>query len=194
MQFAMNSVLALSNALDLDRPVFMGCSIGGHLAADLAYHHPDELRAVIGLEAAAHTDGMWNPLYWHPRVNMEFLSSFIYTITGPTCPEPYRRETSWIYQQGAPMVFPGDNFYYGEDHNLTALAPHIDTARVGVHILSGEYDFSATPDACRALADAIPGATYTFMPGMGHMPMSEDPETFMRYLKPVLDAIEATSR
>ena len=54
-QFFMAVPLALSKALELDRPVFMGSSIGGMLAVDLALYHPTEFRAVIGLEAALAT-------------------------------------------------------------------------------------------------------------------------------------------
>jgi len=44
----------ISKALKLDRPVFMGCSVGGMLALDLAYHHPDVFSHVISLEGAYH--------------------------------------------------------------------------------------------------------------------------------------------
>ena len=36
----------------------MGCSMGGHLAGDLALHHPDEFRAVIGVEGALASKGV----------------------------------------------------------------------------------------------------------------------------------------
>jgi pimeloyl-ACP methyl ester carboxylesterase len=48
--FFMQVPLALAAALQLDRPVFIGSSIGGMLAVDLARYHPQEFRAVIGLE------------------------------------------------------------------------------------------------------------------------------------------------
>ena len=50
--FLMAVPIALASALRLERPVYMGSSIGGHLAVDLALHHPREFRAVVGLEAA----------------------------------------------------------------------------------------------------------------------------------------------
>jgi pimeloyl-ACP methyl ester carboxylesterase len=56
-QFLMSVPTTLSHALGLDRPVCMGSSIGGHLAIDLAIEHPNEFRAVIGLEASAQTLG-----------------------------------------------------------------------------------------------------------------------------------------
>lgn len=35
------------------------------------------------------------------------------------------------------------------------------------------------------------GAKYQLMSGLGHFPMSEDPERFLGYLRPVLDEISA---
>ena len=65
----------------------------------------------------------------------------------------------------------------------------IDTDRVGVHIFSGEYDYSGTVERGREAHEAIPGSTFTEMPGMGHFPMSEHPQAFMEYLQPVLDQV-----
>ena len=40
-------------ALELERPVVLGCSIGGRIVLNLAVHHAAEFRALIGLESAA---------------------------------------------------------------------------------------------------------------------------------------------
>jgi pimeloyl-ACP methyl ester carboxylesterase len=42
-----------------------------------------------------------------------------------------------------------------------------------------------------ATAVRIKGAKATVMPGMGHFPMSENPDLFRQYLRPVLDEIAA---
>jgi len=42
--------LALSHALGLDRPVYIGCYVGGNLGLDLAFDYPDEFRAVMASE------------------------------------------------------------------------------------------------------------------------------------------------
>jgi pimeloyl-ACP methyl ester carboxylesterase len=39
-EFFMKFIVAFSKALELDNPVFMGSSMGGHLAPDLALHYP----------------------------------------------------------------------------------------------------------------------------------------------------------
>ena len=43
----------------------------------------------------------------------------------------------------------------------------------------------------KAAADEIAGATYQTMDGLGHFPMSEDPERFLAYVGPVLEKIRA---
>jgi len=46
-------------------------------------------------------------------------------------------------------------------------------------------------DHGRRAHEAISGSTFTEISGMGHFPMSEDPERFVEYLLPVLDQIRA---
>ncbi len=191
--FLMDTVIAINHALELDRPVFMGCSIGGHLAPDLALYHPEEFRAVIGVNAWIHTP-VADPSaagFNHPRISNEWKASAMLGSTSPTSPEAYRRETAWVYSQGAPPVLEGDVYYYGKDHNLTGLASKIDTARVDVYLLSGEYDRSVADAGAPELARQIPGAKYQIIKGVGHFGSSENPERFKESLMPVLDEIYA---
>jgi pimeloyl-ACP methyl ester carboxylesterase len=187
--FLMKVPLTFARELSLDRPAFMGSSIGGHLAVDLALHYPGAFRAVIGLEAAAATPGGYQDMWHHPRISNEFKASVMYGLMSPSSPERYRRETAWVYSQGAPPTFKGDLYYYSVDHDLTQTAEQIDTSQTAVYILGGEYDWSATPAMSRALADRIKGAQYRDMRGLGHFPMSENPDLFLEYITPVLDEI-----
>jgi pimeloyl-ACP methyl ester carboxylesterase len=190
-EFLMRVPLTLSRALELERPAYMGSSIGGHLALDLALHHPDEFRAVIGLEAAAATPGGYLDIWNHPRVSNAFKASVMYGLMSPTSPEAFRRETIWGYSQGAPPVFKGDLYYHGVDHAMGETARQIDTSKIAVYLLTGEYDWSTPPALSQAVADQIPGAFYQTMEGLGHFPMSENPEQFLRYLRPILEKIQS---
>ena len=207
----MDSIVAISRALKLERPVYMGCSIGGYLAPDLALNHPDDFRAVIGVNASiAGTNApsrnatakadMEKPISerqspdtnFHPRINGAWIGTRMYEITSPVASEPYRRETGWVYSQGGPGIFAGDLYYYSYDHDLSGgKARKIDTSKVGVHFLSGEYDPSsiAGPMSMATLAADIPGATQTVIKGGSHFAMSDDYPRFRQYLVPVLDKI-----
>jgi len=188
---AMNLAVTMASALELDRPVFMGCSVGGLLALDLARYHPDVFRAVIALEPALKIDVDIDTLdgFWHPQVSNEYKSRLMNALMAPQSPEPLRRETVWAYSSGWPPAFLGDLHFYLLDHDLTDEAAAIDTARVGVHLLTGEYDASATIEHGQAAHDAIAGSTFDVMYGVGHFPMAENPDAFIPRLLPVLDDI-----
>jgi pimeloyl-ACP methyl ester carboxylesterase len=187
--FLMKVPVALSRELGLERPVYMGSSIGGHLATDLALYYPEQFRAVIGLEAAIATPGGYRDAWYHPRISNDFKASSMFGIMSPTSPEKFRRETIWVYSQGAPPVFKGDLYYYSVDHDLTQTAEQIDTTKVAVYLLTGEYDWASTPAMSEALARRIKGATYQTMTGLGHFPMSEDPERCLSFVEPILNEI-----
>ncbi|MDE0192262.1 MAG: alpha/beta hydrolase [Gammaproteobacteria bacterium] len=187
--FLMAVPVALAQALGLERPVYMGSSIGGHLAIDLALRHPREFRAVVGLEASAYTPGGFVDEFNHPRIGNDFKAHLMYGMMAPTSPEAMRRETAWVYSQGAPAVFKGDLYYYSVDHDVRNTAATIDTDVCSVDILNGEYDWSGTPEAGEELAAMIPGARYKTMKGLGHFPMSEDPKRFLAEIRPVLERI-----
>jgi len=187
--------LALADALELDRPVFMGCSVGGLLALDLALRHPGRFRAVLAVEGALKVDGDLHALteLWHPQVSNEYKARLMEGLMAPASPLAYRKETSFVYACGWPPAFLGDLYYYLEEFDLREAAADIDTARVGVHILSGEYDYSGRVELGRAAHEAIAGSTFTAMPAVGHFPMSENPQQFISHVLPLLQSIREGS-
>jgi pimeloyl-ACP methyl ester carboxylesterase len=193
-RFLMSLPVTLAETLELDRPVFMGCSIGGLLALDLARYYPERFRAVIGVEPALKVEPNLGSIrgVWHPRVSDEYKAVSMYGLMAPTSPEPRRREIVFIYSQGWPAAFAGDLAYYLDDHDLRAEAARIDTSRCAVHLLTGEYDYSATVAHGREAHEAIPGSTFAVMEGLGHFPMSENPDRFIELLLPVLEQVRGT--
>jgi pimeloyl-ACP methyl ester carboxylesterase len=91
-------------------------------------------------------------------------------------------------------VFKGDLYFYRVDADLRGKLGGIDTARCPLYLLTGEYDFSCTPEDTMRTAAGIPGAKVTIMQGVGHFPMSENPAQFRRYILPVLDEIRRGGR
>ena len=186
-------ILAVSNALGLDKPVAMGCSIGGRIALYLALKHPEKFRAIIGLQASAFVDPYYDTEWLHrPDAHGgEVCAGAVSGLVGPTAPDLHRWETLWHYMQGGPGVFKGDLFFYKIDGDIREAVSGIDTKKCPLYLLTGEYDYSCPPEDTVAVADRVPGAQVTIMPGLGHFPMSENPEKFRRYLLPVLKQIAA---
>ena len=190
-EFLRSVSLGLSAALSLDRPVFMGCSVGGLLALDLAHRHADEFRAVISVEGALNIEGStdWLGELWHPQVGSQYKARLMEGLMSPTSPIAYRKETAFVYASGWPPAFLGDLHYYIDEFDLREHAHEIDTNRVGVHILSGEYDHSGRVELGREAHESIKGSTFTEMKGVGHFPMSENPDAFIEYVLPILEQI-----
>jgi pimeloyl-ACP methyl ester carboxylesterase len=180
-------------ALELDRPILIGCSIGGRIALYLALEHPERFRAIIGLQAGAHVDPYYDLNFLHrPDVHGGEVSAAIVSgLVGPDAPEEARWETLWHYMQGGPGVFKGDLYFYKLDGDIRGRVGQIDTRKCPLYLLSGEYDYSCTPEETLAVGTSVAGSEVTIMKGLGHFPMSENPEEFLKHLLPVLEKIEA---
>lgn len=192
-------VMAVAGALKLDRPIVMGCSIGGRAVMHLALRHGAAFRAAIGLQSSAAPDpGKVGKLYelaatWRLDVHGgEASAGSVACLMAPDAPAADRWETLWHYMAGGPGVFYGDIHYYSSEGLMTdAEADALCESPCPIHMLTGDYDLSATPALSQALADRIRPAHFEVMHGLGHFPMSESPERFLAYLRPVLDKIAA---
>jgi pimeloyl-ACP methyl ester carboxylesterase len=185
------TIRAVSAGLAPQRPVVMGCSIGGRIVLQLAHAHGAEFRALIGLEAADF-QAPWYDTSWLHRGDVhggEVCAALVSGLVAPQSPPEHRHETLWQYMQGGPGVFRGDLYFYRVDADLRGRLGGIDTARCPLYLLTGEYDFSCSPEDTLRTAAGIPGAKVTIMPELGHFPMSENPAQFRRYILPVLDEI-----
>jgi pimeloyl-ACP methyl ester carboxylesterase len=192
-----DTVLAVCAALDLRRPIVMGCSIGGRLVLYLAADHPDQVGGVIGLQSGGHVDPYYDTGYLNrPDVHGGLACAGIVSgLIGPAAPDPDRWETLWHYMQGGPGIFQGDLHFYKVDGDVRDRLAAVDTDRCPVFLLTGEYDYSCSPADTAEVAKAVPGAQLTIMTGLGHFPMSEDYGAFRQYLLPTLtEAIRARER
>jgi pimeloyl-ACP methyl ester carboxylesterase len=185
------TVRAFCKALSLDRPVVMGCSIGGRLILNLAIDHGAEFQALIGLEAADF-QAPWYDTTWLYRPDVhggEVCAALISGLIAPQSPDAARQETLWGYKQSGPGVFKGDLYFYRVDGDLRGRVAAIDTSRCPLFLLTGEYDFSCKPEDTLRTAASIDGAEVVIMEELGHFPMSENPAQFRRYIAPILDRI-----
>ena len=189
-------VVDLCDAMGLDKPVVMGCSIGGRIVLSLAANHGPRFRALIGLESAAHQQP-WYDTEWLHRPDVhggEVCAALVSGMMSPRSPVASREETLWMYKCGGPGVFKGDLYFYRVDGDLREMLKRIDTRVCPLYLLTGEYDFSCTPEDTRRTAEHIPGAEVTVMEQLGHFPMSENPAQFRRYIVPVLERIRNGGR
>ncbi|MCB2048191.1 MAG: alpha/beta hydrolase [Novosphingobium sp.] len=193
----MGWVTGLVDTLGLDRPVFMGCSVGGQLALSLAAFRAEPFRAFISMNGwlrsppSMQTFDNWP--YRDPATPLDYLMGRVLGTTSPIAPEDRRQETAWIYVSNAKGAYAGDNDYFMNAHDLARDGHLIDTAKTPLFVLAGEYDRTSLSDEDGAIAVPryVPGAQYRLLKDLGHFAPSDDPELLCEALVPIMDEVLA---
>jgi pimeloyl-ACP methyl ester carboxylesterase len=185
-------IMTFIRTLGLERPVVLGCSIGGKIVLELARLDATAFRALVGLESADYQAPWYDDTGWLHRPDVhggEVCGALMSGLIAPQSPSETRWDTLWMYMVSGPGVFKGDLFFYRADGDFRDRVSEIDTSSCPLYLLTGEYDFSCTPEDTLRTAARIEGARVTVMKEIGHFPMSENPAQFRTYILPVLDEI-----
>lgn len=184
-------IKAVIVTLGLERPILIGASMAGEACLAMAIHDSQLLGGVIACEASEHVPGRTTPWPKETRVNsMIFTPEWIDGLIGPDAPVEQRQLVRWQYSQGGYGTFSGDIDFYSGDWDARGQLGHIDTVECPVVMLTGEYDYSCTPEMSESTAGQIEGAIFWAMPGLGHFPICENPELFSPHLSKALKIIE----
>jgi len=167
-------------------PAFVvGCSMGAAMALTLTADRPDLVRGCIALEAPLRAPGRRCDLLADARVaNGWHNPAYVRALLSPSAPQRFRDEACAIYEQARPGVYMADLAYYSDEYDGAALAGKLNSCGRPIALLTGSYDYSASPGNTRELQAAIGGANVRFaeMAGLGHFPMIEDPDRFRPHL------------
>lgn len=195
----MDTIWAVVDALRLEKPVFMGCSMSGRIVLHLAMTSPSRIRAVIGLQSGLGVDptlfGVIDETEYFERADVNHgmaAAALCQSQIAPQSPSVEVWETLWHYLQSGSGVHAGDRDYYVRKGDLRGGRFKMeDPDARPMYLLTGEYDWSATPEATQQILAANPKAKFQVMKDIGHFPMSENPKLFLTYLRPILDEIRA---
>jgi len=195
-----DTIMAVVRGLALSKPVVMGCSIGGRVVLHLLLRHAKEIGAAIGLQSSRHVVGVMSryqrELGYLARPDVhggEAAAALVSGIMAPQSPVSQRWETLWHYMQGGPGVLHGDTaFYKGSGTIEPQELSTIDTRKTPLYLLTGEYDWGATPAHGQEVADLVQGAKFQVMKNVGHFPPSENYAALRHYLLPVLEELATT--
>ena len=172
--------------------VLLGCSMGAAMALHLGNICPAQVAAIVALETPYKSRGRRTAFLAHPQVNQAGHNpSYVRGLMSPTSPLHRRRAAAWIYSQGGFQVYPGDLAFYSDEFDAEVDIKGLDARKKAVYLLTGSYDYSASPADSKRVADLIPGARFMEMPDLGHFPMIENPDALLVYLRPVLQEIKS---
>jgi 3-oxoadipate enol-lactonase len=171
--------------MGLDRPVIVGHSLGGMIAQSCLRRRPDGYRAAVlsGTSPAfGNPSGDFQKAFVAARLGpldqgrtMADMSPEIAAqIMGPAADPANRAMMIDVMADISPRTYRAAVqclVGFDERANLAAIT-------VPVLCLVGSLDNNAPPAMMERMAGKIPGATYTVLPGIGHMPNLEAPEAF----------------
>ncbi|MFE6934740.1 3-oxoadipate enol-lactonase [Streptomyces sp. NPDC057699] len=165
-------VLELADSLSLDRFSYAGVSLGGAVGLWLAVHHPERVDRLAVVCSSAH---FGDPGPWRERaalVRAEGLGKVAESAAGrwftPGFTEPRLLDDLLGTDPGA----------YAACCDALAecdLRPGLAAVRAPTLVIAGRDDPATPPAHAREIADGIPGAALTELPGASHLAPAERP-------------------
>lgn len=171
--------LALMNALQIDRAVVVGLSIGGVIAQYLGVYHPARLEKLILSNTAPKigTAETWNARI--EKVKQEGIGSIADQVMKAWFSASFHRERSPELFGYRTMLCnaPLEGYLMAcraiRDNDLSAAIGGITVPSL---CFAGGVDGSTPPALVEQMAKSIPGAQFVLIPEAGHIPCVETPE------------------
>ncbi len=175
-----DDVVGLLDALAIDRAHLLGLSQGGGVAQLVAARAPGRVTALTLISCSTASPEVPPPSAETMSVLLgplpSDLSSFVawnelmYTKTGAKDPPP---DVDWIRERARRTWERGWTRAGFLRHLLAVISatdrrPLLASVKAPVTIVHGDADPIFPPETARQLANAIPGARLTLVPGMGH--------------------------
>jgi len=185
------SIRLVIERLGLRSVVVCGASMAGHVCLAAALRAQE-----LGIIGSIPCEGCDHLPFTQPIYETDGLDSSLLNpervcgMCSPTSSEYFKRQIWWQYSSQGFGIFPGDLKFYFRGWDGRGRVEKIDTTTCPVYMLTGEYDYSCTTEASKATADKIPGARFEAMSGLGHFPLTENPQAVLPYLLRALDFIE----
>lgn len=168
-------VHAFVRTLELDKPIVLGCSIGGDVVLDYVAHHHEETAAGIAMEGAARTPTFPLPAEFMQPASCPGWQDIMERVSGASlnreCPPEKVEELRWMHRN-AQVSAVGD---------LEGWATHDIRGQLGdvscpVLVVKGAEDFWLPEELVNETGAELPDGEVVILDGIGHYPMFEDPK------------------
>jgi pimeloyl-ACP methyl ester carboxylesterase len=181
--------------LGLQQVIVCGASMAGQICLAISLRAKEMgVAGVIACEACAHIPQ--NPRIYGYRGGDESILNpeTVCGMMAPMSPEHHKKQVWWGYSSQGKGVFTGDLRFYFLGWDGRGRLSNIECP---LYMLTGEYDYSCTPDMSRQTFEEIKAGNkanmvqFEVMSGLGHFPISEHVEKFLPYFEKAVRFIKA---
>ncbi len=177
--------------MGLEKPVVIGCSIGGDIVLDLAVNHSSQLSGVVACEGAVRTPTL-SPGVIQQGLEDSGTPSFGdqgffmgLSLCGSEADPERVREITFTRRTGDPRVYNSDLKGW-ITHDIRSRMQEISCP---VLIVWGKDDYLMPYELVEETVRGIPGARLAVMEGIGHYPHIEAPD-FSKRIETFIDSLE----
>lgn len=173
-----DDLIGLLDRLGISNAILCGVSVGGQIAQEFYARRPDLVKGLVLCATAAK---IGDPDFWNQRIALigqTGLSPMTDAIMERWFSPAYRAPENSDYQLARAMFerqpVAG---YVATCAAIAAFDRRADSANIAVPVavLGGALDGATPPDLVQDFAARIPGATFTLLDGIGHLPCIEAP-------------------
>ncbi|GIV88443.1 MAG: alpha/beta hydrolase [Chloroflexus sp.] len=191
-------VIALLDALGIERAVVAGLSMGGYIAFAILRQAPERIGGLLLADTRATADT--DTARANRAANAELVlregsaalaERLLPNLLAPTAAESLRAELQAIAAANPPESIAAALHAMAARPDSTSLLSQI---RVPVTVVVGAEDTLTPPSEARTMHEAIPGSRFVVIPGAGHLSAIERPAEFNLALAELVMRVEAGSR
>jgi 3-oxoadipate enol-lactonase len=178
-----DDVVALMDQHGVDKATFMGLSLGGMTGLGLALKYPDRVEKLVCCDARADAPEPYAKS-WDERiavVDRDGMQGILQPTLERWLTPTFRKENPEVVASVEQMILGTPVAgYKGAAAALKKLDYLKDLPRITVPTLFvvGAEDAAASPEAMKAMADAVPGARLAVVPNAAHIANIDNPAGF----------------
>ena len=178
-------IVSLLDALQIEKCVYVGLSIGGLIGQHMALKHPDRIEYLILSNSSPKSDGVD---YWNARIKAiqeGGMTSISDKILQRWLAESFRSnkkaETAGLKRM-LESCSPIGYIRACETIRDEDLSNQIQAIQIPTLCIGGSEDNATSPEKVRITAASIPNAKVIVMDGAGHLPPVEAPQAFAQVI------------
>lgn len=168
----------------LEKPILIGNSLGGHVAILFTHRHPDKVSRLVltGSSGLYENNIMGN---YPKRGNYEYIRERVaYTFHDPAiATDALVDEVLQTTRNRIKCLRIVQTAKSAQRNYVASILPEIPTSTL---LIWGENDRVSPPDVAREFQQLLPRVQLVMLPACGHAPMMELPEQFNRVLEDFL--------